>query len=413
MVMTGIKFMGHNPFSDVYIHGIVRDSKGRKMSKSLGNVIDPREIIRSCGTDALRMTLLTTLGGQDIYLGDERLAGMRNFANKLWNAGRFILMNLDEDSPADAEIPDFTDELVLDDRWILTELQKLIEEIDKNLTNYRFADAAQVLYDFTWHKFCDWYLELVKPRLRRDAEKDSARRVLLLVWERLLRLLHPFMPFITEELWQLLPCRFRDDGGTFMPPPAFGRGKPAPTVKGELARPQNRGSIMVSAWPRVCEELMDMEAVRLAERKYDVVRTGRQLRTEKSIAPGRKMRFIIKPVDEEEGCVLNSGISGVEVLLGASELRIDASAEVPENSLSGVSGSGTCVYMVADEVDVKSENERLRREIEKIEAGIELCEDRLSNSRFIERAPDDIIEKEKLKKREFEERRKRLMSHLA
>ena len=393
MIMMGVKLVGHNPFPDVYIHGIVRDSKGKKMSKSLGNVIDPREIIGSYGTDALRMTLLTTLGGQDIYLGNEKLEGMRNFANKLWNAGRFILINMDENGSADAEMPDFTNELALDDRWILTELQRLIEEVDKNLTNYRFADAAQVLYDFTWHKFCDWYLELVKPRLRQDAEKDSARQVLLLVWERLLRLLHPFMPFITEELWQLLPSE--SAGG---PTPGSG---------------QRAKSIMVSAWPRVCEELMDAEAVRLAERKYDVVRTGRQLRTEKGIPPGQKMRFIIKPVDEEEGCVLNDGISGVELLLGASELRIDTSAEVPEKSLSGVSGSGTCIYMIADEVDVKSENERLGRELEKIEMGIKLCEGRLSNSQFIEKAPDDIIEKEKLKKREFEERRERLMSHLA
>ena len=379
MIMTGLKFKGDIPFGDVYIHGIVRDAKGRKMSKSLGNVIDPREIIKTYGTDALRMTLLTSLGGQDIHLGDEKLEGMRNFANKLWNAGRFILMSV-EGSGSHVTGKD----LKLDDKWILAELQKLIREVTDSLDNYKFSEAGQMLYEFAWHEFCDWYLELVKSRLADPGEKETVSGVLLFVWERLLRLLHPFMPFITEELWQLLP--------------------PGSDKSGK--------SIMIASWPEVSPELVDEEAIVLTRRKIDVVRTGRQMRTELNIPPGQKMNFVIKPVDESEEGILNEGISPVKILLGADDLKIDRNAEISGKCLSGITSSGTCVYMIADEVDIKNEIERLKAELEKVEREINRLKNKLSNPQFLKKAPGDIVGKEKLKKKEFEERREKLLTHL-
>ena len=378
MIVMGIKFMGDIPFRDVYIHGIVRDSKGIKMSKSLGNVIDPREIIKSHGTDALRMALITAVGGQDIYFGEEKLEGMRNFVNKLWNAGRFILMNAgDISDKSDEEFSISRRNLSLDDRWILGELQKLIEGVSSSLENYRFGEAAQMLYGFVWHKFCDWYLELAKSRLRGE-EKDTAGRVLLYVWERILKLLHPFMPFVTEELWL------------------------------SISRTEDKKSIMVSRWPVVSKEFMDKDAMELAERKYDVIRTGRRLRSEKGIPPGKKMKFIIKPADEKDGTVLIEGLEGIEILLAASEVCIGNNEEVPASSLSGICSSGTSVYMAADEVDPDIENRRLKKQIEKIDAGIKFCDDKLSNAEFLKKAPDEIVRKEKLKKKELEKMRKNL-----
>ncbi len=408
MIMMGLKFKGDVPFGDVYIHGIVRDAKGRKMSKSLGNVIDPREIIKSYGTDALRMTLLTSLGGQDIYLGEEKLEGMRNFANKLWNAGRFILMNIHSTASLRGAIATWQSdhlqgELTLDDRWILAELQKLIREVTNSLNTYRFSEAGQILYEFSWHKFCDWYLELVKPRLADPQEKEVVSRVLLFVWERLLRLLHPFMPFITEELWQCLP-------------PESMMWETSPDVeskrRGELARPKNGKSIMVSSWPEVSDEFVDQEAVALAERKYAVIRTGRQLRTEAGVPPGDKRNFIIEPADEDEEKVFKEQFSGIGLLLGAGEVLIEKNAQVPKTSLSGISAFGTPVHMVASEIDIEAEKNRLAQELKKIEAVIQRSENKLSNPAFLEKAPGNIVEKEKLKKKELEERKEKLLTHL-
>ena len=379
MIMMGLKFRGDIPFSDVYIHGIVRDSKGRKMSKSLGNVIDPREIIKSYGTDALRMTLITALGGQDIYTGTEKFEGMRNFANKLWNAGRFVLISVGEKSP----LPPAEDRLNLDDRWILAELQKLIRQVTESLDHYRFGEAGQLLYEFSWHEFCDWYLELIKPRLNDSVEKETVSWVLSFVWERLLRLLHPFMPFITEELWQSLPRE---------------------SMQGE--------SIMAAAWPEVSDEFVDTEAVALAERKYAVIRTGRQLRTEAGIPPGKKMKFVIEPSHAQDEAVLSEKFSGVDRLLGASEISIDSNPELSKTGITGISSFGTSVHMVAGEVDVEAEKERLRRELEKVESGIQRSEKKLLNSQFIEKAPGDIVEKEKLTKKELEGRREKLLACL-
>ena len=423
MIMTGLKFKGDIPFSDVYIHGIVRDAKGRKMSKSLGNVIDPREIIKIYGTDALRMTLITALGGQDIYLGEEKLEGMRHFSNKLWNAGRFILMSVEkgiskifgttvvakialpiaQDNPCESSAgnyicndAEFTErlrgKLTLDDRWILAELQNLIKKVNESLCNYRFSEAGQALYRFSWHEFCDWYLELAKPRLADSGEKETVSLVLLFVWERLLRLLHPFMPFITEELWQLLHHEL------------------AATRQSESGL--HRESIMVSPWPEVSEELVDEDVIQLARRKYAVIEKGRELRAEAGIPPRKKMNFIIEPIDRVEEEILNEGLSGVKILLGANDLSINSTAEVSEKYLSGISTFGTPVHMIVDELNLESEKERIGRELKKVEAGIQQSKNKLSNPKFLEKAPVDIVEKEKLKKEEFQERREKLLTQI-
>ena len=203
MIFSGIEHMGQVPFKDVYIHGLVRDSQGRKMSKSLGNGIDPLEIIDEYGADALRFTLATgNSPGNDMRFYTERVEASRNFANKIWNASRFVLMNLSIDK---CELPD-RDKLEISDRWILSEYNDLVKEVTDNLDKYELGIAVSKLYDFIWDKFCDWYIELVKPRFFEEGESNiTAQQVLVYVLSNTLKLLHPFMPFITEEIWQALP----------------------------------------------------------------------------------------------------------------------------------------------------------------------------------------------------------------
>ena len=263
MIMAGLKFMGDAPFADVYIHALVRDQEGQKMSKTRGNVIDPLEVIDAYGTDALRLTLTAMAAqGRDIRLSMDRIAGYRNFCNKLWNAARFTLMNMEDELP---EMPS-RDRLSLSDRWILSRLNGVNRKVDKALEEYRFNDAALALYQFTWHELCDWYIEVIKPALTGGASGDGARAILGRVLERTLRLLHPILPYITEEIWQRLPGR-----------------------EGE--------SIMIAPWPSPDPDWDDPSAEEDFGRLTEVIGGVRNIRGELNIPPGKEVRALIHVED--------------------------------------------------------------------------------------------------------------------
>ena len=256
MIMTGLKFMDDVPFRDVYIHALVRDEHGQKMSKTRGNIIDPLEIIEEFGTDSLRFTLTAMAAqGRDIRLSTERIAGYRNFCNKIWNAARFTLMNLGESVPP---MPP-RETLSLGDRWILSRLNGVTRQVNEALEEYRFNDAALALYHFTWHELCDWYLEVIKPALTSGERGNASRAVLAEVLERTLRLLHPIIPFITEEIWEKLPNR-----------------------TGE--------SIMIAEWPKPRDEWDDPEVEEEFEALMDMIGGIRNIRGELNISPNKEMQ---------------------------------------------------------------------------------------------------------------------------
>ncbi|MFN2257127.1 MAG: valine--tRNA ligase, partial [Desulfuromonadaceae bacterium] len=278
MMMMGTKFMREVPFKDVYIHALVRDAHGQKMSKSKGNVIDPLTVIEEFGTDAFRLTLAAFAAqGRDIKLSTERIGGYRNFCNKLWNASRFALMNLEDFTPKDTSAWQKRP-LSLADRWILTRLAVVENEANTALEEYRFNDAAGALYTFTWHEFCDWYIELIKGALYGDdtEARHSAQTVLYTVLERLLRLLHPITPFITEEIWQNIPGE-----------------RPVP-------------SIMLSTYPRGNGLLDDADAVATMEQVMDVIRAIRNIRGEMDVAPGKKITALLECKDQASCDVMHS-----------------------------------------------------------------------------------------------------------
>ena len=268
MMMMGLKFMGDVPFRDVYIHALVRDAEGQKMSKSKGNVIDPLVVIEKYGTDAFRFTLAAFAAqGRDVRLSEERLAGYRNFANKIWNASRFTLTNLEGFDPGG---PSRKAEYTLADRWILSRVNRAVADVRRSLDDYKFNEAASAIYQFLWHEFCDWYIELIKPELYQEknpAQKWLAQKVLVRVLDVSLRLLHPFMPFITEEIWQNLPG--------------------------------NQGSIMVSEFPRVEEGELQPEDEAEMELVMGVIGAVRNLRSELNIPPAKKVEVILHSGQEK------------------------------------------------------------------------------------------------------------------
>ena len=385
MIMMGLKFRGDIPFREVYIHGIVRDVRGRKMSKSLGNVVDPLGVIEKYGADALRFSLAqaTTLGGQDIFLSEERVEGMRNFANKLWNASRFILLNTKDFQfrRIDRRGVRFDE----DDEYIIGRVNQVIKEMTDFLSASRFSEASQVIYEFLWHEFCDWYVELSKLRLydteAAEEDKKTAQWVLHYVLRNILKLLHPYMPFITEEIWQHL----------------------AP----------EEGSIMVSSWPRFRRAKVNEEAMQRTRKKYEVIIAERRIRSSWNIPPGRKLEHIIKPVNGEEKEVLEKNRRKLVKMLSSTRLTIDGSYKPTGRWGSETAPSGTVVFVnLGEGWDPGKEIERQEKEILKIEKELMKLEKKLISNDFLEKAPREIVQKERSKRREYETRRSRLMENL-
>ncbi len=384
MMMMGLHFMGEVPFRDVYIHALVRDAQGQKMSKSKGNVIDPLLIIDKYGTDAFRFTLAAFAAqGRDIKLAEERIAGYRNFANKIWNASRFALMNLDGFDPAAIDPAGL--ELSNADRWILYRLNAAAAETRDALEAYRYNDAATTLYRFTWSEFCDWYIELVKDDLYRGDEtrQRTARYVLWLVLEHLLRLLHPFMPFITEEIWQALP-------------------KPA-TVE----------SIMLASYPQPCTEWEGYRSgAEEMELVMEVIRGIRNIRGEMDVAPSREISVILNCASDASLHLLKKNEVYIMSLARVSDLAIGTGLERPADAAVQVAGDVEVAVPLRGLVDVEEEEKRLLKEIGKLDKDIEFLSKKLTNPSFVERAPADVVDKEREKLAEFSQKKDVLLASL-
>jgi valyl-tRNA synthetase len=382
MMMMGLKFMGDVPFRDVYIHALVRDAEGQKMSKSRGNVIDPLEVIERLGTDSFRFTLAAFAAqGRDIRLSEERVVGYRNFANKVWNASRFTLSNLQGYDPGGQAK---NAELTLPDRWILSRLNRTVAEVRQGLDGYKFNEAASAIYQFLWHEFCDWYIELIKPALYQ--EKDSPRKwvaqeVLARVMDTSLRLLHPFMPFITEEIWQNLP--------------------------------DSEGSIMVSEFPRVREsEIFPREESEM-ELLMKVIGAIRNLRSELDIPPGRRVEVIVHSLRRESLDLLEESRIYLENLARAEKITLSSGGEKPRASATAVVGEVEVFLPLKGLIDLDDEEKRLQKELAKISGDLTRTEGKLQNQDFLKRARSEAVEKEKEKARALAEREAKLKEGLA
>ena len=369
MVFSGLEQTGKTPFHHVLMHGLVRDSQGRKMSKSLGNGIDPLEIIDQYGADALRLTLMTgNAPGNDMRFYMERVEASRNFANKVWNASRFIMMNLEK-----AEVPAKIDlaSLTSADKWILSKVNTLAKDVTENLDKYELGIAVQKVYDFIWEEFCDWYIEMVKPRLYNDEDttKAAALWTLKTVLANALKMLHPYMPFITEEIFCTL-C------------------------------PEEE-SIMISSWPEFKTEWdfkADEEAVEIIK---EAVRSIRNVRTGMNVPPSKKAKVFVVSEDEAVRTVFENGKVFFASLGYASEVLVQADKEgIDEDAVSAVTGKAVIYMPFAELVDIDKEIERLKKEEEKLTKELARVNGMLSNERFISKAPEAKIaeEREKLEK---------------
>ncbi|MCD6526063.1 MAG: valine--tRNA ligase [Desulfuromonas sp.] len=367
MMMMGIKFMGEVPFKDVYIHALVRDAQGQKMSKSKGNVIDPLTVIDEFGTDAFRFTLTAFAAqGRDIKLSTDRIGGYRNFCNKLWNASRFAMMNLEGFEPT--ENVNWTElNLSMADRWIMTRLAAVEKETNKALEEYRYNEAANALYTFTWHEFCDWYIELIKGALYGDdaAAKLSAQTVVYTVLERLLRLMHPVTPFITEEIWQKLPG----------------------------IRPV--ASIMLADYPQGEGLVQDTEASAQMEQVMDVIRAIRNIRGEMDVSPGKRISALFDCKSDASCAVMTAGQDYIKSLARIEELTCGVGLEQPEQVAKQVSGDVEILLPLAGLINVEEEGKRLTKEIAKTQKDVDMFSKKLSNEKFVANAPAAVLEKDR------------------
>ncbi len=361
MMFSGLEHTGQVPFDKVFIHGLVRDSQGRKMSKSLGNGIDPLEIVSEYGADALRFTLATgNSPGNDMRFHLERVESSRNFANKIWNASRFLMMNLSID---EIKLPDAS-ELRLEDKWILSAYNNLVREVTENLNNFELGIAVSKLYDFIWDNYCDWYIELVKPRLyEKDGADKTAQNVLSYVLIGSLKLLHPFMPFITEEIFSGLPT--------------------------------GEESIMISKWPEFDPALCYDEEEKRMHIIMDAIRSVRNIRAQMNVVPSRKAKLIIVAQD---AAVFEGTASFFEKLASASETVVTESADSVDDNAVNVVVEGATIYIPLDElVDRAKEIERLEKELKTLEGEIKRVEGKLGNAGFVAKAPAHVVEEEKAK----------------
>ena len=368
MIFSGCEQMKDIPFETVLIHGLVRDDKGRKMSKSLGNGIDPLEMAEQYGADALRFNLITgNSPGNDTRFYTEKCEAMRNFANKIWNASRFVMMNLTIDS---YELP-AADKLEREDKWVLSRLNDLIREVTQNLDVYEIGVASAKVYDFIWDTYCDWYIELTKTRLNGEDKEASlvAQNVLCYVLIELLKLLHPFMPFITEEIFQALPHT------------------------GEF--------IMTAQWPEYREELNFTAEAAAMEAVMDTIKAIRARRAEMNVPPSKKAELLIVTATPE---IYQQGMHFLQRLAYASDVTFAAAAPADvSGQVSVVTANATAYIPLAELVDIQAELDRIQKEIEKAKNGLRIVEGKLNNEKFVSKAPEAVVNAEKEKAAKYQE----------
>ena len=375
MIFSSLEHMGKEPFNTVLIHGLVRDAQGRKMSKSLGNGIDPLEIIATYGADALRFTLATgNSPGNDMRFSTEKVEASRNFANKLWNAARFVLMNLDENEP----VPHIPSNLALEDKWILSIFNKTVRDVTDALDRYELGIAVQKLYDFIWDILCDWYIELAKIRLNAEDEeaKKTVRGVLVYVMSNTLKLLHPFMPFITEEIWLTLP----HDGET----------------------------IMLSDWCKYSEDLNFAAEEEQMNKIMAAIKGVRNRRAEMNVAPSKKAELFIATADVE---TFNLGAGFFKRLASASDVQIAADFAI-EGAVSVVTDACTVYIPMRELVDFEAERKRLNKELEATEKQLAQIDAKLSNEGFLAKAPAAVVEQQKQNREKLAEKAANIRAQL-
>ncbi len=358
MIFSGLEHMKQIPFHTVYIHGLIRDAEGRKMSKSLGNGIDPLEMVDRFGADALRFNLVTgNSPGNDMRFYVERCEAMRNFANKIWNASRFVLMNL---TITKNELPE---KLELEEKWILSRLNRLIAEVTDNLDRYELGVAAQKIYDFIWDSYCDWYIELTKSRMtgENEEQKISAQQVLCYVLTETLKLLHPFMPFITEEIWQALPHE-----GDFL---------------------------MTSPWPVYREEFSFTQEADAMEMVMDLIRGVRARRAEMNVPPSRKAKLLIV---SERAEIFRQGEAFLKRLAWADEIELAAEPPADQSGMVSVVTHDARAYIpLAQLVDLAQEKARIAKDQKKAQEELARIEQKLGNPGFTGKAPAQVVEAER------------------
>jgi valyl-tRNA synthetase len=369
MVFTGLEFTGKLPFQEVVLHGLIRAADGRKMSKSLGNGVDPLDVIEKYGADALRFTLATgTSPGNDQRFYWEKVEGSRNFINKVWNASRFVLMNL----PEDGKLPQIDlQKLDIADRWILHRLNETIATTTQHLDRYDFGEAGRTLYDFAWDDFCDWYIEFSKLALYGDdpERKAQTQAVLVKVLDTLLRLLHPFIPFVTEEIWQSLP------------------------VEGP--------ALIVADWPVADPAWVNEAAVKQAGVIMETIRAVRNIRAELNVAPSKPIRMLVRAADEATEQLFEQTRHYLKRFCNLQSLEIGTDVEVPQQVMTAVVTNAEVFLPLADLVDIAVEIQRLEKERARLQSEVERVEKKLQNPQFVEKAPAAVVEAEREKAADY------------
>ncbi|GKS10416.1 valine--tRNA ligase [Paenibacillus chitinolyticus] len=381
MIFSGLEFTDQVPFKDVLLHGLIRDSEGRKMSKSLGNGVDPLEIIEKYGADAMRYMLSTSsTPGQDLRFRIERVEQTRNFANKIWNASRFALMNLEGFTAADI---DLSGKLGTADRWILHRLNETARDVTRLIDQYEFGETGRLLYNFIWDDLCDWYIEFSKLSLYGEDEsaKKTTKSVLAYVLDRTQRLIHPFMPFISEEIWQHLP----HEGDT----------------------------ITLAAWPVYDAQFEAPEAVREMELLMDIIRAVRNIRAEVNVPMSKKIELLVKPSGQDIETILSRNEEYLRRFCSTSELSISAELASPDKAMTAVVTGAELFLPLAGLIDIAQEVARLEKEMQTLIGEVTRIEKKLSNEGFIAKAPAKVIEEEKAKMADYADKRDKVVARLA
>lgn len=406
MVFSGLEAMGEVPFHHVYVHGLVRDAEGRKMSKSLGNGIDPLEVIDQYGADALRFMLTTGITpGNDMRFKEDRLESCRNFANKLWNASRFVIMNLlDEEGnfremarccanccgKACGDTTDFSNIALRDeDKWMISKVNEAVKYVTETMEKYDLALAGQKVYDLIWNEYCDWYIELVKPRLWGDDEEDKkvVRFTLVMCLKNMLKLLHPFMPFITEEIWSFLP-------------------------HGEEQADNPENYLIKAQWPQYSDSCDFPQAERTVEKAKEAIRAIRNIRAEAEAAPGKKLRAVILASGSDEAD-LKAGAAYIKNLGNITEVTFtENKADVPAESMSAVIAGAEIYIPLEDLVDFAAEYDRLTKEKKRLEGEVKRVEGKLSNQGFVSKAPEKVVNEEREKMAKYKDMLEKVTARL-
>jgi valyl-tRNA synthetase len=397
MIMAGLEFKDEVPFKDIYLHGVVRDDQGRKMSKSLGNSIDPVLVIEDFSADALRFSLMMLApAGHDVQLATDKFLLGRNFSNKIWNAARYLLMNIDlavnlgDDAEAEITgssfsilIPRFDrrshSNLNVIDQWILSRLNTLLQNIEDSIQKFRFNDTANAIYDFLWHDYCDWYLEMIKDRI----DQETTQQIALSVLEQTLRALHPIMPFITEEIWQRLPLQ------------------------------KDKESIMISDWPKSDTSFISLEIEAQFAMIKDIIQSVRNVRRELNLPMKQELALVIscEKMEDKERLLQRQAV--IIKLAKLSSFEVLVGGDKPEDVRAIVREFGIIYVQLKGLIDTNTEKERLQKELDKIEKEIVRLIKKLSNEGFVAKAPSEVIDKEREKKSKYEQVKAQLQSQLS